>query len=540
VMGTSETTRVQHDLRDIKVKLNTLSDNFSSQLRALMAEQAGAKNPEKDAAKMASLALDMGTGECKLLVLLHQGKGVIVLKELASSKAVQERDEKKKLKTIDIAMAYTDRFQSRRLVRRNTSPIPGASGNVSPGKQPLAPVDVAVLAAFTDGLDKLHKDNCVAEFGKDADGNDFDLNSYQWLPGIIGATAWFRKLHRVGQESVLQFMDAIKDAIEETARSKLDINLNMKIEPVPSDVEALHEQRAVEHACARALLPPPRAILSAGSGSMQFTSSAMKMVASVDLDLTGGARLVSEGTAELWNKEVEQAIGKCAALQKYRKPKTASKKEGLWNSKLLRKLKLVATSKAVRETLAEGRAVSEQAMQDALAGVDSSTPLSVRTVHLVGMSGFAYAAIAAKITDKNDLSMKYLKLADVITKLKKVGDDDKEESKDRANCRRLIVTLNNVLELLGSDVEHADMLFLRDCACEPFGTFNSAPFGKDKKPDAKFRTTWTAGWFIERVRRAGVDVEPYEPFDKKKKRERHAKQLIASMDLIPGVGSVAI
>jgi len=111
-----------------------------------------------------------------------------------------------------------------------------------------------MINAFTDGVTKLNKDRCADEFGE-----VIDLNSYQWLPGIIGATAWFNKLHVAVQESVLLLMQAIKEDIEETARSKLSLNLEMKIEPISSDVEAMHEQRAVEHACARAGQAPPDA-----------------------------------------------------------------------------------------------------------------------------------------------------------------------------------------------------------------------------------------------------------------------------------------
>ena len=188
---------------------------------------------------------------------------------------------------------------------------------------------------------------------------------------------------------------------------------------------------------------------------------------------------------------------RCDALQRYRKPSTA-KKPG-W--------------KNVR------KALHTQSVSGLEKGAKDSDP---RTVHLVGISGFAYAAVAAKLLDKDNLTapMEYLKLADVLTKLKSVGDDEKAKDQDRANCRRLCVTIETFLELLGSDVEHAHMLFLRDCACKPFGTFNSSLFGEDEKPDAKFRATWTAGWFIERVRRAGVDVEPYEVLSKKKRQER--------------------
>ena len=199
---------------------------------------------------------------------------------------------------------------------------------------------------------------------------------------------------------------------------------------------------------------------------------------------------------------------RCEALQKYRKPTTA-KTPGPWN---LRKLgKLVKGSSIIRAKLAlPEQAIPGHKIQRVLKRIGSTTPLPARTVHLVGMSGFAYAALAANLTDKKD-PMDYKTVGEVITKLKKVADSSADD-KDCANCRRLIVTLENVLPLLGSDVEHAHMLFLRDCACEPFGTFNP----KGKKPDAKFRTTWTAGWFIERVRLKGIDVQPYELLAKKK------------------------
>ena len=98
------------------MKLSDLSDKLSSQLRTM--------TDEADTAKLATLALDMGTGECKLLVLLHEGDGVIVLKELATSKIVQERDKKDSghvHKTVDIAMSYTDQLGHKRPARRQTS-----------------------------------------------------------------------------------------------------------------------------------------------------------------------------------------------------------------------------------------------------------------------------------------------------------------------------------------------------------------------------------------------------------------------------------
>jgi len=489
------------------VKLSDLSDKLSSQLRTM--------TDEADTAKLATLALDMGTGECKLLVLLHEGDGVIVLKELATSKIVQERDKKDSghvHKTVDIAMSYTDQLGHKRLARRQTSgkisppPLTTSPSGKSPDKRHETSLHDAMIEAFTDGLDKLDNEHRRTEFG-----DKFDLNSYQWVPGIIGATAWFRKLHVAGQESVLLFMSAIKDAIEETARSKLDVNLDMKIEPISSDVEAMHEQRAVEHACARAGQPPPDAVLSAGSGSMQFTSSAMhtssamQLVASVDLELKRGQDLIQESRtvpdrANAWEEMVRGALAKCDALQRYRKPSTAKKPGWKKLGKLLAKPRVMATLKL------------DLPVKGANASIDSGS----RVVHLVGMSGFAYAAVSAKLMDKNDLTapMKYLEVAKVITKLEEVGNDLKADDKDRANCRRLCVTLETFLKLLDSDKDNARMLFLRDCACHPFGTFT----GKD----AKFRTTWTAGWFIERVRRTGVDIEPYEPLSKKKRQERLA------------------
>ena len=101
----------------------------------------------------------------------------------------------------------------------------------------------------------------------------FEGDEYVWDAGIIGSTAWYRKLHRPAQESVHEFLCKIKEEIESFALD-LNVNIDLKIELISEHQEAMYEQRAVEYACARMGLPLPAATISAARGDAVLVDTA--------------------------------------------------------------------------------------------------------------------------------------------------------------------------------------------------------------------------------------------------------------------------
>ena len=100
------------------------------------------------------------------------------------------------------------------------------------------------------------------------------------------------------------------------------------------------------------------------------------------------------------------------------------------------------------------------------------------------ISGLYYCALAAGIVSKGAPAV-YEQASTVVAKLRELAASTKEgAAKDVANATRLLVVLE---KLFGDTLGNVQCCFARDW----------------KIDGADFRTTWTAGWWLEQL-----DVEP--------------------------------
>ena len=186
--------------------------------------------------------------------------------------------------------------------------------------------------------------------------------------------------------------------------------------------------------------PQPLAMIAGGSGSVQVT----------------GLDSFSSFPAAL--KEGEQVI-----------KSAPTKEEGLarWQEQVGSQFK----SGALISILGQA---ADRAQTDGRTGVT-----------IVIISAFFYAAVAAKLAKKG-LNTKDLNkthpASHVCEELDKLIQNPKTDAKDLANASRLLTILRRMFD--ESCMGVVDCLFARDWELE----------GK-----AEFRTTWTAGWWLDRL-----------------------------------------
>jgi len=282
-----------------------------------------------------------------------------------------------------------------------------------------------------------------------------ELQGVTFVAGLIGVTAWYRVLKTDEERKKADDMLSRMRAHMGQELQRLDLSgVEMRVEEIASKREAEYELRAVEYAVAQSKLPPPLATLAGGSGSVQVTGldSYFSFAAALKV---GGKMVQSPGGVSEWQSQVERELSNAASAS-----------AGFTNN-----LKSAAS--------VEGGG------------------------NIVLISAFFYAAVAAKIVDRKSEEYKYLPAEEVIGKLQALVDStppaaaDAEapteaekkkldaHHKDVANASRLITCLTS---LFGANLANVRCLFARDW------TINGS----------KFRTTWTAGWFLEK--QAQIDV----------------------------------
>jgi len=282
------------------------------------------------------------------------------------------------------------------------------------------------------------------------------LDKVSVVGAVIGVTAWIRQL-RNGEEmkAANAFLKQLTERMTVEFRKIGRLNtVEPRVLELSGQSEAEYELRAVGYAVAHSELPPPLATLAGGSGSVQVTGldSYVSFAAALKV---GGKMVQSPGGVSEWQRTV---------AEEFKAATSAS-------SRLLKQI--------------------ERASQDGT------------VANIVLISAFFYAAVAAKIVDRKSEEYKYLPAEEVIGKLQALVDStppaaaDAEapteaekkkldaHHKDVANASRLITCLTS---LFGANLANVRCLFARDW------TINGS----------KFRTTWTAGWFLEK--QAQIDV----------------------------------
>lgn len=138
-------------------------------------------------------------------------------------------------------------------------------------------------------------------------------------------------------------------------------------------------------------------------------------------------------------------------------------------------------------------------------------------LHVVGISGFYYACVAAKLIDASERQYKYVPALDVCRALERLRDGAESGIRDVTNASRLLTVLRL---LFAENLPRVELLCARDFALGPHA-----------KP---FRSTWTAGWWLQRM------VEARTQFKQRQlaldAQEAARQQLLEQMNALSGLG----
>ena len=181
---------------------------------------------------------------------------------------------------------------------------------------------------------------------------------------VLGATAWYRMLKDNDEPEDVEKVDTFLADLKANLDAycvKLGLDVSLVVQEIPGSAEAQYEYKAVEHAIRETALPPPMAQLAGGSGSVQVVG--LDTMYTMNAPLKAGMALIDgkDGRASgirQWRKQVQAAFGGnslTGLLQKASKEKAKAKEP----------------------------------------------------VRVVLISGFFYAAVAAKVVEKNVETYRY-------------------------------------------------------------------------------------------------------------------------------------
>ena len=280
----------------------------------------------------------------------------------------------------------------------------------------------------------------------------FAENTVRFGSFFIGATAWYRSLPVADQQMANAFLDALAAALTARLRALFGADAAMRWEVLSGVQEASYEFKSVEYAvlCSEPKLPQPLVVLSGGSGSVQVT--ALDAFFSFDAPYLVGEKILkaassrAEGIAA-WRAEVRRALS------------VAEKAEAM----------LALLAKAASDASADGDAEAR--------------------VRVVCISGFYYAALKARLVIKGDAAYAYQTATQVRAGLTAVIDDEATAPRDTLN----LVRLDELIEAtFGEECMHrVEILFARDWVLQ----------------GADFRTTWTAGWWLDTVLQRAIEAD---------------------------------
>jgi len=264
----------------------------------------------------------------------------------------------------------------------------------------------------------------------------------------VGVTAWYRQMKPELRELGVAVLDALRDELELKARALADsTRIDAEWIEVEQTQEAMWEHKSVEYALQRAGLEPPLALLSGGQGSVQlagldgFTSFDLPLKQQI-IDIDGDAGGRTSGL-EKWRRIVHETVGK-----------------GVLSSHLNK------------------------------AAVDSQNENS-EPVRLVLISGLFYVAKAAGVVRGSSDSYAYQPASVVLEEMDRMlakVDNPEVTTQDLAGAVRLSELLKTLFE--ESDVQRVELLFARDWSLPP---------EPDPSKEFNFRTTWTAGWWLDKL-----------------------------------------
>ena len=255
---------------------------------------------------------------------------------------------------------------------------------------------------------------------------------------LLGATAWYRAAEGEARQEAHAFLHEFSRAFEVLCKAR-GLLTGLQIEIITSSSEALFEQSAIEYAVSQS---------TDADGHTLEAPHATIACGSGSVQITGFDATVSFG-APLKDGE---------ALIRAGKPPTE------WQARVAE---------------AYGHCEELQALQ----ALPASLKDRGERLKAVCISGSYYAALAAGVVSKKE-DPAYKSAVGVRDLLQLLVNDPEEVAsspKDVANAARLITVIDS---LFGDTLDNVELLFSRDWV------LHGQPF----------RTTWTAGWWIEQLR----------------------------------------
>ena len=302
----------------------------------------------------------------------------------------------------------------------------------------MSPSFMACTSALRGGIDKL-----VAS-------KNFQF--IKWTHCFLGATAWYRTLDDEAKGRADEWLDALAANLNDKLVS-VGINVLAEWGILSGKSEGLFETMAVEYAMRHCglNLAVPTAVLAGGSGSVQLTG--LDSLYSFPAELKAGIKVLTDGSrthaenVKAWHSKVASALGEAPLMSALSTKARSLQDDGG------HRIRLVMISAFYYLAAGQGIVKKDEAYH--------YTPAQVIDDKL------------RKFEEENDL----LALANDANKQKAVA-------REMANAIRLRAILS---ELFGEHIGQVDILFARDWKLPTL------------RGEVDFRTTWTAGWWLDQL-----------------------------------------
>ena len=276
-----------------------------------------------------------------------------------------------------------------------------------------------------------------------------------WTQCYLSVTDWFRELAPKPKAQATAFLNAVELSTSHKL-AELNMPIRLRWEVTSGFAEAQYEWKAVEYAVRQSGLAQPSLILSGGKGSVQVTG--LDDSSSVSAPLQDGEALIKKHADSR-----SEGVAACEEFYKVKMP----------------------VEKSLTSLFAQ-----------ALEKADDDGEAAIR---VVAISGFYYAALAAKLIKKGATVYQYLKASKIAESLVKMRDAEETKPADVAAAVRFHQLLHKMFD--AQHLHKVEILFARDWK-----------LGDADKPETQtpYRTTWASGWWIDQVTKLFEgDISPH-------------------------------
>ena len=370
-----------------------------------------------------------------------------------------------------------------------------------------------------------------------------------WTRALVGVTAWYSALELAARGPCDAFLDALVESLSDMLAQLAERTdepsagssggtapaikslaslaaLKFQWRALSGEEEAQCECRAVEYAMREQGRPQPIAVLAGGSGSVQLTG--LDAFISVSIPLQEGTSAMmsamkeeastadAPGTAGALRRGIEQWQSRVAtAFQQLKHAGEAASREASNRRGSDRRSPsgsspsgshLSGSSPGTNNTRLP--AMLSRGAQRAHEETDAK-PLTV-----VLISAFYHVGVAAGLVPKNaDGSLPLAEpqsaldhaAPDVCAALEKLMYDANAKPRDVANAARLHAVLHELFEV--AHLPKVRCLFARDwmldggsgSAGDATSSLTTDAAGTATRPPCEFRTTWSSGWWLDRL-----------------------------------------